>query len=637
MRTWFVTIFLAFLVCASEAQNISRQYDGISISQALTDIAKASADYKINFIYNELDEFPVICHFQNLSIVEAIMRVVGQYPVKISIRDRHIFVECAEKRQTKVRGKIVGLKSAPVAFANITIFDANTNEAICSGVSNEAGDFSIPCDSMRIRIRISCVGYKTLTKTCFAGGLGTIQLHFSTQELQNIEVTSVNARIRQKENKRYKKHAAEIRRQIWSSNDSVFLQTTIDDSLRRYSSVTLAESFSSTYDRRHSWSPFRFFYDIFAGSDSPGNTYLTTSKHVVHRRIVLNDLAAVQRYAQLDYPRGKILENSRNFDVVMGVRVIHPDGSVCEIDTDPYTQPLDARDEKRPEKIYIPGLAQGDIIDFFTWTAHKTSSCHPEPMFVKFDNEFPVLSSKVNLAVDKKLSIQYRFLGNVPKLSMRNDKKGFVCLSCTKDKEALTIRDTIPKFMFYVRDPQLRVNAPQNTLHRGVLENPSIDDVLNTTGRIYHKICSKEESRKWATAYWSKADTTIIGLKVDNLCQMYPSRASLRQHLYEMVLCDPSHSDYSRLSKASLMGFNKEYMEKLAYVFERAKVPYHIAMSTRPDREEISELMDEENIVWVVVGEDGKCFIPFQEEGVVETMVGRRAATTDYGKIFTIQ
>ena len=85
------------------------------------------------------------------------------------------------------------------------------------------------------------------------------------------------------------------------------------------------------------------------------------------------------------------------------------------------------------------------------------------------------------------------------------------------------------------------------------------------------------------------------------------------------------------------MGFNKEYMEKLAYVFERAKVPYHIAMSTRPDREEISELMDEENIVWVVVGEDGKCFIPFQEEGVVETMVGRRAATTDYGKIFTIQ
>ena len=82
----------------------------------------------------------------------------------------------------------------------------------------------------------------------------------------------------------------------------------------------------------------------------------------------------------------------------------------------------------------------GDIIDFFTWTAHKTSSCHPEPMFVKFDNEFPVLSSKVNLAVDKKLSIQYRFLGNVPKLSMRNDKKGFVCLSGTKDKEASDYR-----------------------------------------------------------------------------------------------------------------------------------------------------------------------------------------------------
>lgn len=637
MRTFLVTIFIALLVCASEAQTISRRYDGISMSQALTDIAKASADYKINFIYNELDEFPVSCHFQQLSIVESIMRVVGQYPVKISIRDRHIFVECVEKRQTKVRGKIVGLKSAPVALANIMVFNASTNEPICSGVSNEAGDFSIPCDSLRIRLRISCVGYKTLTKTCFAGHLGTIQLDFSTQNLQNIDVTSANARNRQKENKRYKKHAAKIRRQIWNTNDSAFLQTTIDDSLSRHSSVTLAESFSSTYDRRHSWSPFRFLYDIFAGSDSPGNAYLTTSTHVVHRRVVLNDLAAVERYTQLDYPRDKVLENNRRLDVVMGVRVIHPDGSVSEIDTDPYTQPLGAWDEQRPEKIYIPGLSQGDIIDFFTWTAHKTSSCHPDPMFVKLDNGLPVLSSKIDLTVDKKLSTQYRILGNVPQLKAYGEKKGFVRLSGTMSQNTWAVRDTVPVFMFYVRDPQLHVNTPQNALQRGVLENTSIDDVLNTTGRIYHQICSKEESRKWATAYWSKADTTIIGLKVDNLCQTYPSRPSLQQHLYEMVLCDPSHADYSRLSKTSLMGFNREYVEKLAFVFDRARIPYHIAMSTRPDREEISELMDEENIVWMLVAEDGKCFIPFQEEGVRGTMVGRRTATTDYGKIFTIQ
>ena len=47
--------------------------------------------------------------------------------------------------------------------------------------------------------------------------------------------------------------------------------------------------------------------------------------------------------------------------------------------------------------------------------------------------------------------------------------------------------------------------------------------------------------------------------------------------------------------------------------------------------------MDEENIVWMLVTEEGKCYIPFQDEQMSAEMAGRMATTTDFNNIFTIQ
>jgi hypothetical protein len=85
------------------------------------------------------------------------------------------------------------------------------------------------------------------------------------------------------------------------------------------------------------------------------------------------------------------------------------------------------------------------------------------------------------------------------------------------------------------------------------------------------------------------------------------------------------------------MSLNRQYTEKLAYVFDRAGVPYHLAISTRSDREGILELMDEENIVWMLVTEEGRYYIPFIDEEMPTAMVGRKAATTDFNHIFTIR
>ena len=633
MRIWLFTLALLLSAITSSAQTISRRYDGVSMSQALADIDKSSEEYKVNFIYDELDEFPVNCHFNQKNIIEAIMAVIGHYPVKVTIQGQYVFVECLEKRQTKVRGRVLGVRSAPLPNANITIFDARNGEKICFGVSNEGGEFSIPCDSMRVRVKISHVGYKTFFKTCQAGKMGTIQLQFTKQELQNVEVTPTTLR----KNSSYKKKAERIRKQIWADNDSAFSQTCLDDSLLNYSSVTLAESFSGEYERHHSKNLLRLFLSLFS-SDAISNH--TISRQVVRRRVMLNDSDAVERYSLLDYPKDMLTMESKSYDVVMGVRVISPDGSIYEVDTDPYTQPLLRDDEQRPDKICIPQLCEGCIIDYFTWSERKTSNIHPSPFIVEAADGSPVLHSKINLTTDKDLSVQYRHSGDSPGLSVSTENNGSLCLTGKNFRATHANGDTTMSYIFYVRDPQLPANRPRSALKHQVMENPSMGDILDTTSRLYQRMCTKESYGGWASTYWNKADTTVIGLMVDNLCRTSASRHMLEHHLYEMVKNSSPHNTDDKLGSSfsdSPMSFNREYIEKLAYAFERAGVPYHLALSTRTDREGILELMDEENIVWMLVTEDGKCYIPFQDKEMSTAMVGRKAATKDFNHIFTIR
>ena len=632
MRIWLFTLALLLSAVTSTAQTISRRYDGVSMSQALADIDKSTEQYKVNFIYDELDDFPVNCHFNQINVLDAIMAVIGHYPVKVTIQGQYVFVECVEKRQTKVRGRVLGARSAPLPNANITIYDARTGEKVCSGVSNEGGEFSIPCDSMRIRFKVSHVGYRTFFKTCQAGMVGTIQLQFTKQELQNVEVTPTTQRNHTNSNSSYKKKAERIRKQIWDDSDSAFSQTCLDDSLLNYSSVTLAESFSGEYERHHSWNPLHLFFG--------NNTNHTISRQVVRRRVMLNDSDAVERYALLDYPKDLPFKYNKDLTVVMGVRVVSPDGSIYEVDTDPYTQPLQYDGEQRPDKISIPQLFEGCIIDYFTWSERKTYGIHPSPFFIITADGEPVLHSRINLTTDKNLSVQYRHSGDSPGLSVSTEDNGSLCLTGQNSSVTHGSKNTTMSYIFYVRDPQLHANRPLSALKHQVRENPSMDDILDTTTRLYQSMRTKESYGGWASTYWNKTDTTIIGLKVDNLRQTSTSRPLLEQRLYEMVMSEPPHITLKKFGTSqsnSVMSLNRQYTEKLAYVFDRAGIPYHLAISTRSDREGILELMDEENIVWMLVTEEGRYYIPFIDEEMPTAMVGQKATTTDFNHIFTIR
>ena len=195
MKKHIFTALLCALSLCAQAQRISRQYQNESLSKVLEDLNAVTSDYTIYFIYDELEDFTITSSFSNLPIKEAIREVIGFYPMKVTYDDDRIFIECTQKEDAKVIGRVVDESGNPIEFANISLHgaaDPNSSDRkstyINGGVSNENGDFVIPCSEKRIMLKVTYVGYKTVTRHVSVGNIGTITLLPETYMVKGVEI-----------------------------------------------------------------------------------------------------------------------------------------------------------------------------------------------------------------------------------------------------------------------------------------------------------------------------------------------------------------------------------------------------------------------------------------------------------------
>lgn len=176
-RLSFILLLCAFVSVAS-AQKVTCNFQDITLSDALKYIQAQTTDYDITFIYDELEDFRVTTHIQNKSIPDAIVQIVGFYPVRVVKSGAHeIYLECTHKTDRHLKGTIIDEQGQPVAYANIAILNPSDSTLLCGGVSNESGYFAIPLEQERVLARISYVGYKTIYKLCYNENIGRIRLH----------------------------------------------------------------------------------------------------------------------------------------------------------------------------------------------------------------------------------------------------------------------------------------------------------------------------------------------------------------------------------------------------------------------------------------------------------------------------
>ena len=108
----------------------------------------------------------------------------------MTVGDSLIFVECTQKEATRMIGRVVDDSRQPVAYANVTLLSAKDSTFINGGVSNENGNFVIPCAQGDVIMKVTSVGYQTLTRRTRVGNIGTVKLTAEKYFLKGVTVKS---------------------------------------------------------------------------------------------------------------------------------------------------------------------------------------------------------------------------------------------------------------------------------------------------------------------------------------------------------------------------------------------------------------------------------------------------------------
>lgn len=189
MRRFSAIIFLlCTFALAMSAQHIQRNYHNRSMSDVLIDLDKASKRYKISFIYNELEDFTVTQNVKTANIPDAIRKVIGFYPMQMTVGDSLITVECIRKSKRKLIGRLIDNHNLPVEFANIQLLNPKDSSFLCGGVSNANGDFVIPCQQKQALMKVSFVGYKTICKLVPIARIGNVRMQANSYLLKGVTV-----------------------------------------------------------------------------------------------------------------------------------------------------------------------------------------------------------------------------------------------------------------------------------------------------------------------------------------------------------------------------------------------------------------------------------------------------------------
>ena len=204
----FLAITLIALCCQVSiyGQRITRNYDNVSMSEVLRDLNELSPDYNISFLYNELEDFRVTTHIRGKSVSDAVMQVIGFYPIRVVKRkENEIYVECTHKTDLHLTGTIIDENRQPVPYANVYLLHPSDSTVIGGGVSNEAGVFVIPYEKRKgddlsglqpsVLVRVSYVGYKTAYHLCHKEEVGTIQIKPESQTINGVVVTGERPKV----------------------------------------------------------------------------------------------------------------------------------------------------------------------------------------------------------------------------------------------------------------------------------------------------------------------------------------------------------------------------------------------------------------------------------------------------------
>ena len=188
-RLLFIILLLFVQVNTATAQRITRNFQNVSMSDALKYIQQQTGNHKIVFIYNELEDFTVTTNVKNKPVPDAIRQIIGFYPIQMNLGENNdIYVECINKTEHHLKGMVVDENNLPLPYANVTLLNPADSTMVGGGVTNESGRFVIPNDHGKVIARITYVGYKPAYRLCNRDNVGTIKMQPDKYSLGTVTI-----------------------------------------------------------------------------------------------------------------------------------------------------------------------------------------------------------------------------------------------------------------------------------------------------------------------------------------------------------------------------------------------------------------------------------------------------------------
>ncbi|HAS45191.1 MAG TPA: hypothetical protein DCS93_32205 [Microscillaceae bacterium] len=207
----------------------------------------------------------------------------------------------------------------------------------------------------------------------------------------------------------------QIQEKMWGISNPAFAITEVPEKWKKESAVIMA---------RHIEYEFKFRANTFHDY-----TYL-------RQRIKLQDKNAVQKFSELSflsYSREKVYNSYFSYDAgrsirfavifsnktYLGIRIIKPSGKIIEVD--PQKEVVKLKTNKKGyEKIAIPNLEVGDILDYYQCDFITNGQQLSEVKEHFFADEYPVLNQTFKVRLHREMFLRYMCMNGFPALKLTN-------------------------------------------------------------------------------------------------------------------------------------------------------------------------------------------------------------------------
>ena len=418
-------------------------------------------------------------------------------------------------------------------------------------------------------------------------------------------LTTPNANADDKE--KYKLFAEETRKEVWALKLPEFTNTAVPDKYKDESAVILA-----AHSRLEITKKTRFNVGAFLG----GFHYIDREVNCrdLYRMLVqINDKAALKEYSEFDYKaeiRKKDWRYDENYQQVLGVRIIKPDGTVNEVSTDEYMTATEGKkDQEQLQKLAVPGLEIGDKIDIFFFNYTSLENHNLDPFVFRFRQSHPMLSYTVHCEIDDKLTTQYRTLNGAPDFKQSKDENGNILLDvAVKDIEQTepdlwyNPMQQTPMTLMYITNSKMKkyTYIPKSTTEKGLQPNPDAAAIQEDDWEFIKQ--AQKYSGYGGLSSPKKGIRLLRNVKqIKKKDWTDEKKADFIYNYYRFALLSDIKSDCN----------NELFIIYFQGLLDWVDVPNLFGMVTNEDKEPLDKLTNYRNTTWLLaLPESQKYYLP---------------------------